>query len=65
MSDSESDLNVLLCVGDVIRFNYFGNIKQGAIKQIGNHGYWIDSTCGVVGSGSIRCDFSKAVKIDT
>ncbi len=61
----ESDLSALLCVGDMIEFDFFGEIGRGKIQQVGKHGYWIVNTVGCVGTGSIRCDFDKAVKLNT
>ncbi len=51
----------LLSVGDLIKFDFFGQEKQGRIQTVGKYGYWIASTTGCVGTGSIRCDFKKAI----
>lgn len=53
----------MLCVGDLIEFDYFGQLKKGRITTVGKYGYWINNTVGCVGSGSIRCPFSKERKI--
>lgn len=62
--NEESDLTELLSVGDLIEFNFFGERKSGRIETVGKHGYWVADTVGVVGSGSIRCPFDAATKID-
>ncbi len=50
----------LLCVGDRIKFDYFGKREQGIIQTIGKHGYWIESSEGCYGTAHIRCPFELA-----
>ena len=52
-----------ICVGDLIEFNYFGQLKQGRVTVIGKHGYWINNIVGCVGNSSIRCPFGKNIKL--
>ena len=60
-TETQIGYDTLLCVGDLIEFDHFGQLKRGHIEVVGNHGYWINS--GSMGYGSIRCDFSKAVLV--
>ena len=57
----EATSTIKLIVGDLIEFNYFGQLKKGHILLVGKHGYLIDS--GGMYTGYIRCDFDKAIKI--
>lgn len=62
-TDKGMEYEPLLCVGDLIEFDHFGQLKSGRITTVGKYGYWINNTSGAVGSGSIRCPFGKERKI--
>lgn len=55
--------NNILCIGDTIEFDFFGQYKKGIIEQVGKYGYWIKDTVGCVGIRSIRCPFNKAILV--
>ena len=49
-------------IGDTIAFEPLQSTitVQGRVEVVGKYGYWVNSTSGAVGSGSIRCDFNRA-----
>ena len=47
-----------LKIGDRIKFNYFGAIKEGIIETVGKYGYWINSG---LYNGSVRCSFGQEI----
>ena len=49
----------MLGVGDLIEFDWFGELKKGKIITVGKYGYWINSTS--LYNGSIRCPFGKEI----
>jgi len=63
LREQPTAIDPLFEVGDTIEFETIGQYSHtvsGRIQTVGKHGYWIASTSGAVGSGSIRCDFDRA-----